>query len=202
MKLWTQYQILVQFCFQGMSSWHSVALILAAVQTWTVLWDVLSSLTKKPSCSPSANLLPWNSQRHGLLFSSQRPCHGSCCPLWLLHVTAAASLLECPGKDQGDKKRQRVCGAGWCPSQGCWVVLQEDVGRGHCWRAADLLCTHPLSRSGRDSAVQREERAWTAVLNCTQEKGKRNGKWMLQCLLSSYFRNLSGWVWLEVFVNA
>lgn len=189
MKLWTPHQILVQFCFQGMSAWHSVALILAAVQTWTVLWDVLSSLTKKPSCSPNANLLPWNSQRHGLLLSSQRPLPWQLLsPLTSPCHSSRTDLLECPGRDQGRRE-----GRG-CVVQGCWAVLQEEVGRGHCWRAADLQCTHPLSRSRRDSAVQGEERAWTAILNCTQEKGKRNGKWMLQCLLSSYFLNLSWWV--------
>lgn len=50
-------------------------------------------------------------------------CHGSCCPLCPHHVTAAASLLECPGKDQGRRE-----------GRGC-VVL---AGAPH--KAAGLFC--------------------------------------------------------------
>lgn len=106
MKLLTQYHILVQFCFQGISAWCSVALILAAVLTWTVLWDVLSSLTTKPSfCTASA--LPWYSETR---LCSLAKGHGSCCPLWLLHATAAASLLECSARTKGEEKAEGV----WC----------------------------------------------------------------------------------------
>lgn len=110
MKLWTQYQILVQFCFQGMSAWHSVALILAAVETWTALCDVPSSLIKNLSWSPMPICCLGTHRDLDLLFSSQRPL-----PWQLLSSLTSpchsSSLLV--GKDQGRREgRGRVVPAG------------------------------------------------------------------------------------------
>lgn len=186
MKLWTQYQILVQFCFQGTSAWHSVALILAAVETWTVLWDVLSSLTKNPSCSPTPICCLGTHRDMDLLFSSQRPLPWQLLSPLTSPCPSSSLLAGVPWQGPRETRRQRVCGACWCPSQGCWAVLHEELGRGHCWRAAVLQCTHAPSRSRRNSAAQGEERAWAAVLNCAQEKGMESGCSSICCLLISW----------------
>jgi len=54
-------------------------------------------------------------------------------------------------------------------------------GRWHCWGAALLPSSsrssrHPLSQHGRCSAVQWDDTAWTASLNCSQGKGKKERK--------------------------
>lgn len=177
MKLLTQYHIPVQFCFQGISAWHSVALTLAAVLTWTVLWDVLSSLNTKTSflyCQCPALVL----RDMALLFCSQRPwqllspltspCHSSSLP----------AGVSC--KDQGRREGRGCVVPAGASHRATGLLYKREVGRGHCWRA-DLQFIPP-EQIRRDSALQGEERAW-AILNCAPEKGKRNGKWMLQCLL-------------------
>lgn len=109
MELWTQYQILVQFCFQGMSAWHSVALILAAEQTELCFGMAFPPSPKPklfPQCQFSALVLSetWlcSSLAKGL-------CHGSSLP-WLLPATAAASSLGCTPRTKGGEKAEGV----WC----------------------------------------------------------------------------------------
>lgn len=190
MKLWTQYQILVQFC--------SKACQLGTMEPWSwqlcrpeLCFGVSFLPSPKNQAVPPMPIYCLGTHRDvALPFSSQRPLPWQLLSPLPSPCHSSSLLAGVSWQGPREKRRQRVCGAGWCPSQGCWVVLQEEVGRGHCWRAAALQCTHPL---------RCESRGHSAVH--AQEKGKRNGKWMLQCLLSSYFLNWSWWVWLDIFVN-
>lgn len=205
MKLWTQYQILVQFCLQGMSAWYSVALISVAVETWTVLWDVLSSLTQKASFFPQkqpstlshANTLLWYSERQAAAapFSSKRPL------LWKLlfplsspchHSSLLARLSWARIKDEKAEGRD-----------GCWRLAPRAYWLLSQRRAAALLQSSNLPEAAAVPYIP-----WAAILN--RSRGKKEKGMYAGCssigLLSercydTHFLNLSWWEWLDIFGN-
>lgn len=206
MKLWTQYQISVQFCLQGMSAWYSVAPISAAVETWTELWDVLSSLTQKASFFPQkqpstlshANMLLWYSERQAapapfsskrpllwkLLFPLSSPCH---------HSSLLARLSWARIKDE----KAEGCDGCWrLAPRAYWLLSQR--------RAAALLQSSKSPR-GSCSAIH-PLTSYSELLS--GKKGKRNVRWTFQHWSSvrewsydTHFLNLSWWEWLDIFGN-
>lgn len=184
-----------------MSAWHSVV-ILAAVQTWAVLWDVLSSLTKKPSCSPKANLLPWYSETWLCSSLAKGHCHGSCCPLWLLHATAAASVQECPGKDQGRREGRRCVVPAGALHRAAGVFYRRRWAEGTAGEQQICSYTPPEQIREGFSCTQPGE-----SLNSHSDlhSGEREKEWKVDAPVfagvSSFFLNLSWWMWLDVFLN-
>lgn len=120
----------------------------------------------------TANALPWYSETW--LCSSVAKGHGSCCPLWLLHATAAVSLLECPARTKGEEKAEGV----WCQLVPLTGLLGCSTrGRWAEGTAGEQICSaHPLSRSG-GIQLYRERREpepfWTVLRR--KEKGMESG---------------------------
>lgn len=157
----------------------------------------LYPLTQKTSCFPPTAALCLSQAKCCL--AAQRDvqppcpslarghCSGSCCWLCLLHGSAAACRLGCPGWEPREKTRQKGVA-----TAGAWLTgpLASYCSRGRqrCWRAA----IPPAAAAAAAAApcivwadaggvrVQWEAVAWTAILNCSQEKGQNEGNWMFQ----------------------
>lgn len=169
------------------TAWQSVALILAAMETWTVLRDALSSLTQKASCFPwqqqstlsRANVLPWLSERHAaavpfsstrpllrkLLFPLSSPCHNS-------SLLARLSWARMKGEEKAE---------GW---DGCGPLSRR--------REAALLQS---SDSPAAAAAPRIPRA--AILNCSQDKAVYTGCFSIYPLLGNGVMAFISWIYAE-----
>lgn len=165
MKLLTQYHIPVQFCFQGISAWHSVALTLAAVLTWTVLWDVLSSLNTKTSflyCQCPALVL----RDMALLFCSQRPWQ-LLSPLTSCHSSSLPAGVSC--KDQGRREGRGCVVPAGASHRATGLLYKRRWAEG---TAGEQICSaHPLSRSG-GIQLYRERREPEPFWTVLRRKGK------------------------------